>query len=402
VLAVFALLALIGIGLLLAMPVTGEVTLGHRLIGRLPGEPLGTAHRKLAHNGEVWWLAFSPDSRHLVSGGTDGVKVWTTDGTLRLTLRGVGGARYPSGAFSPDSRTYVLGSSAGLHEVTLAPPYRIRGIEVHRDSIRRLAVQVVAVRNGMAVEVRNSSVNATVAFVPLDAPALAVVHPVEGGNAGGGYAAMNRLVVVARNIGNHHARPGRIWLFDLDRPKAAPILLYKGGGHPSMLSPDGRYFAINLYGKLTLFDLDTQEKRWAVASPGGGLAAVGFTPGNRWLFAGHHTDNRITLDVETGRERWREPVEFGQNGAWFSAVSPSLGMIVVAREADRLELLDLDLQHVAFLGYPHQYGWTSVPSALETSPDGKWAAIAYNGRVHLWDLVSREPTYLIDPRIKKR
>jgi WD40 repeat protein len=291
-----------------------------------------------------------------------------------------------------------LGSAAGLHEVTLAPPYQKRDIEVVREQ-NRWSVPVVAVRNGMVIEVRSKA--KAIASVPLDAPTHTVVRSVEGGNGVFAIAEQNRLIVIAANRGINDGKPDHIWLYDLNLPNAPPSLLASGRAYQPMISQDGRYLAINFNSKLTLFDLDKLEKRWAVASLSNGLAAVGFAPGNRWLFVGDGKGDRIILDVETGRERWREPT-YGRNGAWHSAASSQLGLFVVAREADRLELLDLDLQHVAFLGYPHQYGWTSVPSALATSPDGKWAAIAYNGRVHLWDLASREPTYLIDPRIKKR
>jgi hypothetical protein len=320
-----------------------------------------------------------------------------------MTLRGVGGHRYPSGAFSLDSSTYVIGTAAGLHEITLAPPYRTRGINVVRDQ-NRWPVPVVAVRNGVAIETRTEAKTIAIAFVPLDAPARTVVRPVEGGNTVGGYAAQNRLVVVASYRGRDYRKPSRIWLYDIDRPNAPPSLVGKGGGSDRpMISPDGRYLAIHLDDKLALFDLDKQEKRWAVGSPRNALSAAGFTQGNRWLFAGDYKGDQISLEVETGRERWRESeIDRSKRGAWLRAVSAQLGLLIAAIEGDRIELLNLDLQHVAFLGFPHQYGWDTVPTALEASPDGKWAAIAYRGRVHLWDLARREPTYLIDPRIRAR
>jgi hypothetical protein len=334
-----------------------------------------------------------------VTGG-GGVKIWTTDGVLRATvLRGLGaaGVNLP-GVFASDSRSFVIASAFGLHEVSLAPPYATRNIEVNRDGYR-WPVPVVALRNGVVVEARGKG--NSIAFVPLDAPERAVIRAMpEGFELAGVKSAQNRLVVIAKD--EKSARPYRVWLYEIDRPDAAPYLIVKARtvGGPT-ISPNGRYLALNVGYKLVLYDLDKREKLWAVGTELNSASPVGFAVGSRWLFAAQgKLGDQVSFDVETGSERWRDPRVPGRQGAWLRAVS-SRGFLVVAREGDRIELQDLDLRHVAYLGFPRMYGWDSVPNELETSPDGRWVAIAHRNRLHLWDIERRVPTYLVDPELNQ-
>ena len=93
---------------------------GHsiRLLRAADGFSLGSL---TGHTSTVRAVAYSPDGKHLVSGGEDGLRVWDMATRALITAYDQDVTRIRSIAFSPDGRYLVYGRSDATLVVATAP-----------------------------------------------------------------------------------------------------------------------------------------------------------------------------------------------------------------------------------------------------------------------------------------
>ena len=93
-----------------------------------------------AHVGKVLSVAFSPDGRHLASGGTDGVaKIWDVENESLLYNLPSGSAEIYSVAFSPNGKLLASGSFNQIQLWSTATGELVRNITGHPDAIYSIA-----------------------------------------------------------------------------------------------------------------------------------------------------------------------------------------------------------------------------------------------------------------------
>ncbi len=360
--------------------------------GSAPGVS-AAGERSCAHRRETEWLAFSPDSQHLVSTGADGLKVWALDGRPEAI---VSEEQTPKrGVF--DERGHFVGAvEGGVFELTLAPPFARRFVALENFS-RRLGAVIGGSRGGRVAWLQGDSLR----VVDLDAPTQVIRHALPGVEASFTATAGDRLVIVS--MARDRNALAKVRVFDLGEPEVAPGVLAAGTSpRQPVLSADGRLLAMHLDSQLVVFDLASAKELWRARSSRNGLVPNGFSADGKWLFAGDDKFDQMTFDVFTGEERGRDPYVPGKQGMWIRTVSGPRAEGIFCREGDRLEIYDLDLKRIGTLGAPGQYGIQHVSRALEASPDGKWVAVEHASRVHLWNLETRQVTYLVDPAIKSQ
>lgn len=350
---------------------------------------------RCAHRGGARWVAFTPDGQRLVSSGLDGFKVWSVAGALEhRAAQAVAQRAVPERGVFDDAGHFYGVVQGGLWELTLAPPFPSRLVPVAGVS-PNARDEVVSARGGVVALLQRD----TVRFVDVAAPERPLAHQLPEADTLQGTSAGDVLVVAT----SRRRAPSTLWAFDLRQPDAPPRPLGSGSLPRALtLSPDGARLALHLDLKLTVFDVREGTLAWSAGSRRNGLEPTGFTDDGAWLFAGDGKFQQSSWNVATGQRRAVEPEAPAPRGAWLRTVSPQRREVVFAREGDRLEVYDLDLKRLGTLGAPGLYGLKNVPNALTVSPDGQWLAVEHASRLHLWNLATREPTYLIDPALKAR
>ena len=268
------------------------------------------------HQGEVFWLTYSPDGRLLASAGADGARVWdTATGTLRLSLRQhTDEVNWIS--FSPDSKRLATASDdhtarvwSALDGSPVVPPL------VHQNKVvaalftpdgRQL---ITADRRGI-VTIWDAKIGDCVRRFPVSASI-----PLEG------MALSPDGSVLATAVSNEVT----LWEYPALRRRRVPIAI-EGPGHRFdcvAFSHDGRRFATASGSAMSVRVWDTSTGQLLFSEthhPAEGVRSVAFSPDDRTLLS-TGSDFAARLWDLSGR-RAGEILAGHANWVWCGAFAP--------------------------------------------------------------------------------
>jgi WD40 repeat protein len=333
------------------------------------------------HSGQIHGAAFTPDGRHLISGGRDStVKVWEiASGRELRSLSGHTDTVFAV-AVSPDGR--LVASAGRDRTVRLWEP--VTGQDVRTLVGHPREVSAVAFTPDGRRLVSGSFDNTVKLWDVATGHELRTLSPPNPPETGGAWFI---LAVAVSPDGRLLASAGldyRIRLWDLATGREVGILPgHEGAVHALAFSSDGHWLASGSYVDRTARLWDVRARRavhtLAQAGPVNGLA---FGPEGRWLAVGA-ANTASVWDVRRGT-RLRTLSGFSGRVV---ALSPDGRLMAGAGEQGLITLWDLMTGHErATLG-----GGAGAVSAVAVSPDGRWIAAGGGDRfaggdptVRLW------------------
>lgn len=335
-------------------------------------------------------LAFSPDGKTLVSGGshlvaagrTSGeLKVWDVQsGKLRVELKGHNDDVY-SVKFTPDGHRIVSTGADGTVRIWSTEQ---QPAPLSLNDLEAFATSVSFSRDGsrVAAGCYDNSVKL------WNAQSGELMHSFEGGTGAVNGVAFSpdgtRIACVGRDV--------RI----LDTKTGRPVVDFRAIATIERVrfSPDGRWIACSdRSGMLRIWDAETADQIRAIKADSARLSDIVFSnDGRRLATVGHGSslavriwDARSGLLVRslTGHRGGIDAVAFSPDGR--TIVSGSLDKTIKIWNAESGELLRSLTGH------------TEGIAALSVSPDGKRIASAgKDGSVRLWDMQTGQETLILE------
>ena len=329
-------------------------------------------HKLEAHTGDVTSIAFSPDSRRLVSAGDDEtIKFWDVESGAEIRTRRGQTGYGRNVIFSPDSLRLASSGYDGTIKIwdarPVAPP---QALEHHTSSVERVAFSP----NGSCLA--SASVDRVVRL--WDVETGAELHALAGNKS--------RVLSVAFSSDGQEiasaTEDSEIIFWDVKTGRRLRTLKRSGDvASPIAVTADLRQFATVSSGKINL--CDTQSGAVLRTLAGGEsyhrLSAIAFSPNGRQV-AATKVDNTLKLwDAETGEELFR------RNGSASSiAFSPDCRWIATANNHFAvIQLWDTKTGLVR-----HTLEGHAAASVAFNSDGRRLATAGADATIRLWDTES--------------
>jgi WD40 repeat protein/predicted Ser/Thr protein kinase len=327
--------------------------------------------------GTIYGVAISPDGRLLAAAATGEVRVWDlATGSERAVLAGLAG-EVRSVAFSPDSRRVVTASDDRIIRVWDLEAMRVvLTLPGHTAQVRC----VVFSPDGRRIASASGSMDRTVRI--WDAASGRLVRSFEGESAGFSGVAFSpdgRLVAGANT-------DTRVWVWDLASGRPPRVLR----GHTNQVttvafSPDGRRLASAGADKVVkIWDVETGRELKNLQGHRALIYRVAFSPDGRRVASASDDMTAKVWDIEADRP----PVALRGHGSAVHGVafSPD-GRLIASAGADRtVRLWDASTDPDSLSGVLTLSRSGSNLQGAAFSPDGRLIASVGDDRtVRLWD-----------------
>jgi eukaryotic-like serine/threonine-protein kinase len=342
--------------------------------------------------GETLDLAFSPDAKHVATGGEDGVtRLWDTKtGAMTAECRGHLRKVFDL-AFRPDGLRLATASADG----TVRQWDSVNGREVEPSYDRHTGEVRTATYSPDGQWIASGGTDRTIrVWRAANRQDLGVFQGHVGDvsdlvftNAGRGLASVGHSL--------RHSFPeqgdGTVRVWDLERHGAASVLRgHTSYVYPVAYSPDGQWIASGSWDKtIRVWDAFTGESCAILPQPGF-VRAMAFSPDSAWLVSGCHMDESVHIwSMATAR---KERTLKGPGATPVAiAVSTSGRHIAIADAEERARIVEL-ASGVNVQSF--RMASRNAKSSFAYSPDGRLlAGTGEDGtQIDIWDLQTRART----------
>ncbi len=376
------------------------------------------------HDGPIDSIAFSPDSKYIISGGMDNmIKVWdVASGRELRTLRGHEGF-VTSVAFTSDGMQIVSGSWDGTIKLWDVASRReqtrllghegvVASIAFSPDGKRIVsrsdngevkvwdvasATDVMTLRGGRGLSIcstafspdgkRIASLSEDLAAIKVwDAESGSEVMTLRGHK---GPVESVTLSPDGRNIasgGGRQDKTIKVW----DAISGKEIMTLKGHADEVAclaFSPDGKRLVSGSWDGIRVWDLTTGAQRLSLPKHGYAVTSVSFSPDGKRIASASHGETAKIWDATTGNELMTLK---GHGDIVLSVAFSPDGKRLISGSRDRtVSVLDVETG-AELLTLPTQSG---VPS-VAFSPDGKTIATGtFGNTIVLWESAAPEGGY---------
>jgi len=328
----------------------------------------------------VWDVAFSPDGRHIITGGEDStIKVWDAQtGAETMTLRGHEDW-IESMAFSPDGQRIVSGSGDGTIRLWNAQSgAELMTLQGHRDWIRSVAFspdgkQIASASNDRTIKLWDAQTGTEMMTFRGHRNAVSAVAFSPDGK---------RIVSGAED------ETIKVW----DIAAGIELLTisdsHKGPVRSVALSPDGRRIVSGSRdGTIKVWNAETGNSVANIAGHEGTVSSVSFSP-NGNLIASCGYDHMVKIwDAETG-----EGVRTFRGHDWMVEAiafsSDGKHLVSAGGEDDTVKLWDITMGRESTTIHVRLY---DPIRSIAFSPDANQIASCSWDSIGLWDTRTSEP-----------
>jgi eukaryotic-like serine/threonine-protein kinase len=315
----------------------------------------------------IWAVAFSPDSRKLVSAGEDKLpRIWdAATGKLLATCQGHT-SKILGVAFRPDGARLVTASADGT-----VRQWDSAGREVEPSYDRHSGEVAAAVYSPDGQWIASAGADRTVrVWRATGRQDVAVLHGHTGAVAELAFAPDGRRLASLSRERWLGGADNTVRVWEVDPQETLPVLRgHTSYVYPVAFSPDGHWIASGGWDNtVRLWDALTGEP-CATFSLSSYVLTLAFSPDGRSLVTGSFGDDRLRIwDVATARVR--QEMQGPGRGLRFLTLSPDGQRVAATADAGQLRVCDLTSGDPLF---------SAEGKPLAYSPDGRWLAIVPAG-----------------------
>lgn len=304
----------------------------------VPGEEPYKEIRVLdGHQGLAWCVAFSPDGRSILSGGSDH-KVFLWDAEAGKLIRSIGthSSGITSVCFLPDSQRCATGTGGGS--------LRIWNVETGEEG-RQLGGHLSQIEALVALPDGRTLLSGGLDRIARTWDVYTgkeLRHSRDFGLNiwGAAYLPRENSVLLALGSLTRQERDVTLWSWDLNDDTTRPLSGYRGSLRTLAISSDGTRGATgSVDGTMAVLDLPERKIIGQLSGLDKNIYALGFLSGNSRVLAGGSDGQMRLWDVKDGRELHRFPDHPGN--IWKLAVSPDGRRAVTACNDGRLRIWSL-------------------------------------------------------------
>ena len=355
---------------------------------RLTSTGTGQGRALCGHASDVYWMAFSRDSRWLLSVASErtAARLWEVDGGATRALTGPRDVL--AGDISPDGALVAFAHQDGSVSLwSSATGERLRSVGRHAGKANLVAFSP----DGRWIASIGDDGNVLVTSVATGAERTLSGHT--GAVAGIAFSPDSRLIASGGSDGEV-----RLWQVDGDEERVL-------GRHPGRVfylafSSDGRYLASRtITGSegfdARIWDVTTRQQR-GLRCHRAAVFQVAFSPDGRRMATGSEDNGVCLWDPRTGQSQRLE----GHDGIVYSiAFSPDGRRLASASFDGTVRLWDLGACGASIAGCAPSdrvlAGHRGAVWMVVFSPDGRWVASAgADATVRLWDVATGEARVL--------
>ncbi len=341
-----------------------------------------TQPRQVYGLGDLSAATVSPDQRHLATAGPSAAYLWDfATGTLRHRLQ-EHGAPVTTLAFSPDSRLLVTGTRFGDIGVWSSEEGLVRRIFAgHRNEITALRFSPDGQR------ILSSSADNSTALWSVDSGELLRRVAVPGSFVNDAVFTPDGTRFVTAD--GFPSNAVRLW-----DPESGLALRQFEGHEGAALAlaflPDGRLATGGEDRTVRLWNLDTGELTRTLEGARGGVEHLAVVSDGPLLLAGSHDQRVLAWDTTTGNALHVWATDHLASLAWVPGTKSAL----TATSNLRVRVVDLEtgLTQRSFEGHT-----TSVTSGVAFSPDGRHVLSAgVESAIRLWNRTNAAPLRMFE------
>jgi WD40 repeat protein len=347
--------------------------------------------RLFGHRQAVICVAFHPDGKHVVSGGSDGtVRVWDLDGRRATRVFEVGERPIKCVAVSSDGRWLAAGESGGHLRLWELNTGLERALEWHKSGLRSVAFSST---DGLHLLSADASGVIVQWDVGTGKPEFDLLHRHASDEVPGSFGGGTNAPDVGPGTIAAYGKDGRtivsvgmdewVVIWDAATHKKLREKRINSNIFAFSISPDGRQLALGMESAaVDVLDIERLHERPRVFPVGRRRATVTFSPDGRTFAVRGHPGGVRLLDDERGQilNMFDDQVNMAPTSMAFGAKGSLLAMAVGAE----IRVLRVAPSHRDGTSIALNQG--PIRRLAASSDEGLLALGREDGKIAIWDL----------------